>query len=247
MRRFAPVVALAAILVAAPPASAQVTRCAACHLANLAHVPGAEHVSDWQRSAHAKHNVGCQECHGGNPWSFEPREAHRGILHPSLPTSPVNRLNLVETCARCHQRIALAFSTTLHATLVQLDERRAPTCTTCHGVMSARVPSPATLESRCGVCHPAGSARGDYPARMREAIEALNAQRERADALQDEVERLSEYSTRVTLLVALIDTRTVLNEAVAAVHRIDPQSILEQSAAARRRLDVVDGRLTSER
>lgn len=231
----------ALLLFAAQP---QVNRCAACHLANLAQVPGGEHVGDWQRSAHAKQNVGCQECHGGNPWSFEPREAHRGVLGPSHPASPVNRLNLVTTCARCHQRIALAFSTTLHSTLVQVEDRRAPTCTTCHGVMSARVPSPATLEARCASCHPAGSPRGDYPARMREAIETLNAQRERSVALQDEIERLPDYATRVTLTVALLDTRTLLNEAVAAVHRIDPQSVTEQSAAARRRLDVIDTRVT---
>ena len=244
MRRLLPTVAALVWLGVGANASAQITRCAACHLANLAGVPGAAHIGEWQRSVHAKRNVGCQECHGGNPWAYEPREAHRGVLGPSHPASPVNRLNLVTTCARCHERIALAFSTTRHSTLVQVDERRAPTCTSCHGVMSARVPSAATIEARCAACHPADSPLGAYPARMREAIEALDAQRERADALQDETERLPEYATRVALTVALLDTRTLLNEAVAAVHRIDPQSVAEQTAAARRRLDVVAARVS---
>ena len=237
------VAAMLLLLASAAPAAAQGTRCAACHLANLTRVPGGGHIGEWQRSEHAKRDVGCDDCHGGNAWAFEPREAHRGVLGPSHPASPVNPINLVVTCARCHERIALAFAATLHATLVQLEDRRAPTCMTCHGVMSARVPSPATLEARCGACHPPGSPRGDYAGRMREALEALNTQRDRADALQDAIERLPAYTTRVTLLVALLDTRTLLKDAVAAAHRLDPQTVSAQSAAARRRLDVLDDRV----
>jgi cytochrome c554/c'-like protein len=231
-------------LLGGSPMQPAITRCAACHLANMAIVPGAEHLGEWQRSAHAKHGVGCDKCHGGDPWTYEPREAHRGVLSPVHPSSMVNPRNLVRTCAPCHERNALAFATTLHATLVEAGDRRAPTCLTCHGVMSARVPSPSVLEARCASCHPPGSARGDYATAMRAAIESLNAEEARADALQDQIERMSDGSARVALLVALFDTRTMLKNAVAAVHRVDPRTVTEQSVEARRRLDILDERMT---
>jgi Cytochrome c3 len=234
-------------LLGASPAQTAVTRCASCHLANLANVPGGEHISDWQRSAHAKEGVGCEQCHGGDPWTYDSREAHRGVLGSFHPSSPVNRMNLVRTCARCHERNALAFATTLHATLVQADERRAPTCVTCHGMMTARVPSPDTLIEKCAQCHPPGSARAAYPVLMRTALESLNAQRARADALQDVIERLDDANARVTMLITLYDTRTLLKDAIAAVHRIDPRTITDQTAAAAARLDALSVRVTSAR
>jgi len=223
------------------------TRCAACHLANLPGIVGAEHLGEWQRSAHAKKGVGCHECHGGDPWTYEPRDAHRGVVGASSAASPVNRVNLVRTCARCHERNALAFATTLHGTLAQLDDRRAPTCVTCHGVMSARVPAPETLAAKCAGCHPSGTPRGDYPDVMRAALEALNAQRTRADTLQDAIERTADAHDRVARLVALYDTRRILNEAIAAVHRIDPQIVVEQTKAAAARLDALDVVVTNDR
>jgi len=228
-----------AAAIAAPAAAQPITRCAACHIANLAHVPGGEHVGEWQRSAHARQGVGCHECHGGNQWAIEAGEAHRGVLGPAHPLSPVNRLNVATTCARCHRRNALAYGTTLHATLVDIEDRRAPVCTTCHGIMSARVPSPATLEARCASCHPPGSPRASYPGRMRDALEGLTVEQTRAAALQDQVERMTDYSTRVALLGSLLDAREQLKTAVEAIHRLDPLAVVQETAAVKRRLDRV--------
>jgi Cytochrome c554 and c-prime len=233
------------LLIASPQAT--LTRCASCHLANLAMVPGATHIGDWQRSAHAKRGVGCDQCHGGDPGTYEPRDAHRGVLGPTHPSSPVNRMNLTRTCARCHERNALAFATTLHSSLVEADEGRAPTCLTCHGVMAARVPSPETLAAKCAACHPPGSVRGQYPSLMRAALESLNVQRARADALEDTIDRLDEASVRVAMLITLYDTRTLLKEAVAAAHRLDPRTIAAQTAAAAARLDALDARVATGR
>src|SRR5581483_4928662 len=223
-------------------AAQPMTRCAACHLANVSRIAGGEHVGEWQNSAHAKQAVGCHECHGGNPWAIEAAEAHRGVLGPSHPLSPVNRLNVATTCARCHARNARAFELTLHATLVDIDDRRAPVCTTCHGIMSARVPSPATLEARCATCHPPGSPRASYPARMREALEALMAEQERAAAIEDETERLADYTTRAARLGALLDVREQLKTAVAAIHRLDPLAASAETARVREKLDLLQKR-----
>jgi hypothetical protein len=226
---------LTATLVHAQP----VTRCAACHFANMSEVPAPEHLGEWQQSAHARQLVGCDKCHGGDPWSYLPAEAHRDVVHPSNPASPVNPANIVGTCGRCHRANAQAFAASLHQTVANADHRRAPNCTTCHGAMRAQVPSPAALELRCGQCHPAGSALGDYPALMRTAVESLNALRARADALDDVVAQVPEHARRVELLVALYNARVTIKEAIARVHTFDAQAVTERLVAARKQLDAL--------
>jgi hypothetical protein len=51
------------------------------------------HLAEWDLSAHGRRNVGCEACHGGDPTSFEPFVAHRGVLARSNPASPVHRRN----------------------------------------------------------------------------------------------------------------------------------------------------------
>lgn len=230
----------ALIVVAAGRMSGQpMTRCAACHFANVQKVPAPEYLGDWQHSAHARHAVGCHECHGGDPWTYVPAEAHRGVLGPTRATSPVAAANLVRTCARCHQAVTRAFSGTLHQTLVQAGESRAPDCTTCHGAMSESVPSAAALEVQCADCHRSGSARAAYPALMRNAVEALEALRARANAIDDAIARVPEHSRRVELLVAMYDARQALKDCAARVHAFDVQPLNVAIDAARRRLDAV--------
>ena len=226
------------ILGAGAGVSAQpMTRCASCHVANVQQVPAPNYLTDWQHSAHARHVVGCHECHGGDPWTYVSADAHRGVLGPTRASSPVAAANLVRTCARCHQDVARAFSATLHQTLVQAGEWRAPDCTTCHGAMSASVPSPAALERRCADCHQPGSARAAYPALMRDGLEALNGLRARADAVDDAIARVPEHSRRVELLVAMYNARRSLKEAIARVHAFDVQELNVAVGGARRRLD----------
>jgi hypothetical protein len=226
------------IVAAAGRVSAQpMTRCAACHFANVQDVPAPDYLADWQHSAHARHVVGCHECHGGDPWTYVPADAHRGVLGPTRASSPVAAANLVRTCARCHQAVTQAFAGTLHQTLARTGEWRAPDCTTCHGAMSATVPSPAALEARCADCHRPGSVRAEYPALMRGGIEELNALRARADALDDAIARVPEHSRRVELLVAMYNTRQSLKECLARVHAFNVQQLNVAVDAARRQLD----------
>jgi cytochrome c7-like protein/cytochrome c554/c'-like protein len=228
---------LAALAMSGRALAQPMTRCATCHFANMSSVPAPEHLGEWQRSAHARHQVGCDKCHGGDAWSFVPDEAHRGVLHPTNPASPVHVTNLVTTCGRCHRANAASFNGSLHHSLVTAAERRAPNCTTCHGAMRAEVPSPAALEQRCAECHPAGSPRADYAGLMRAAVESLNALRARVDALDDTVARVTEHARRVELLVALHNARTVIKDAVAKMHSFDVQTLNERLDAARRQID----------
>lgn len=232
---------LAAFAVFVVPGAASddqpMTRCASCHFANLSTVPAPEHLGDWQRSAHGKHGVGCNQCHGGDPWTYEPLQAHRGVLDPADPASPVNAANLVRTCAACHGSITRAFSASLHQKLVGADAARTPTCVACHGVMSARVPSPAGLESRCASCHELGTRRGEYASAMRTALEALTVEQLRADALDHSMERVTDPARRAEVTMALRGVRSALAGAVDAAHTFDVPAINERVREAKRRLD----------
>ena len=90
---FVIVAALAAGIWAAP-AAAQTSTCADCHFANP-DAPRRGLLSDWDRSAHGRQNVGCEKCHGGNPTSFEKLVAHKGIIGPGDRKSPVHRANQI--------------------------------------------------------------------------------------------------------------------------------------------------------
>ena len=83
----------------ASTARAQSSSCVDCHYAN----PDAPcHLSEWKRSAHGRHDVGCEKCHGGDPTVYDAFRAHLGSLGSRNPSSPVNRVNLPRTCGQCH-------------------------------------------------------------------------------------------------------------------------------------------------
>ena len=240
MRRAALVCTLIVGSIASASAQDVVSRCVSCHVANPRTVPMATHLAEWRASAHGRRGIGCEHCHGGDPLEEQPVYAHRGVLGAAHPNSMVHAENLVRTCAPCHLRNAQAFRTSLHHTLVQAGERRAPTCITCHGAMNTRVPSPATLEARCAACHPPASARGAYPALMRTAVESVNALSARETALEDRVAALADHERRVELMVALTFARAALKDAVALVHAFQVQNVDERTAAIRQQLDSIE-------
>ena len=145
-------VSLACLVGVATPAMSQQSRCADCHFSRP-DAPAADHLSDWDRSAHSRNNVGCEKCHGGNATTFEPFLAHRDILHSSNPSSPVNRRNLSTTCGACHAGPFVAFQKSQHFTLLAKGDSRVPVCTTCHGDAGYRRPSARALETQCAQCH----------------------------------------------------------------------------------------------
>jgi hypothetical protein len=223
------------------PATAQpMNRCASCHFANLTAVPNANALGDWERSAHARQAVGCEKCHGGDATTYVPGEAHRGVLRAANPSSPVNPSNLVQTCGVCHIANAQAFARTVHQRIVEAGDRRAPTCATCHGTMRAVVLSPAGIEAQCAGCHPVGSARGDYPAAVRAAMEAIDAERRRADEAEGRIAMLPDRTTRVTMLASLSNVRSLLKEGVAALHGFDLRQANDRLDAAHRALAAIE-------
>ncbi len=61
--------------------------CADRHYANGGQ-PNPIHLQEWENSAHQRHNVGCEACHGGNPDTAESFLAHQSIVRGHGPNSP---------------------------------------------------------------------------------------------------------------------------------------------------------------
>lgn len=230
---------LAACLLARPaPAAGQImSRCAECHFANLASVPAPQHLEEWKRSAHSRHSIGCEWCHGGDPTTFVPADAHRDILPSTNPMSRVHRSNLPRTCRMCHGIEATAFARSLHNVLLQGADARVPTCSTCHGAMTAGVPSPAALERQCAECHTASSARADYPMLARQAVEAIDRIRGTLIDAQQRIQKIDEGARRRQLWATHLLAVETLARAVEAVHAFDFRAMDDRVRQARERAD----------
>jgi hypothetical protein len=145
-------VILSALWLAAP-AAAQTSRCADCHIANSSDPRlsafARSHVEEWNTSPHARQNVGCEACHGGDETTFDPLRAHVGVRLSGHPASPVNRVNLPTTCGKCHTGPFVSFQRSRHYQLLVTADHRGPTCSNCHGEVAARLFTPGSVTKRC--------------------------------------------------------------------------------------------------
>ncbi|HVP37155.1 MAG TPA: cytochrome c3 family protein [Terriglobales bacterium] len=93
----------------------------------------------------------CTDCHG----------AHE--MRPvDDPESPVNKVNLAHTCAKCHAGIYNVYEQSIHGTSLAKGILDSPTCSDCHGehdITEVRDPSgkvsPTNIPKTCSACHSA--------------------------------------------------------------------------------------------
>jgi Cytochrome c554 and c-prime len=231
--------AAAALLAVVPYTAAQPSnRCADCHYAQV-HPPNPDHLLDWERSAHARNNVGCEKCHGGNAGVFEPFLAHVGVLDSTNHRSPVNRSNLPETCGRCHLGPSLAFQQSQHYLLLENGEDQGPTCSTCHDAVAGRLMSPKALESQCNECHgPRDVApRADRAKRAREMYEALSAVRSQLKIAKQMIRKVGDKQRRADLLDLYAGAEAPVTRAVNAGHTFVYDELRTELATAQQRID----------
>lgn len=231
---------LAACGLFALPAMAQQSRCADCHFSRP-DAPEPEHLSDWDRSAHSRNNVGCEKCHGGDPATFEPFLAHRGILNSTNPASPVNRRNLSATCGACHAGAFTAFQDSKHFALLEKADPRVPVCSTCHGAAGFRRLSARGLESQCRQCHgPNGVAPSPERAEAARAMyEALDESRDVMKSARVMVNRVNDKARRARLDAAYQQAEVPLTEAVRAGHQFVFDQLKERLSVARQRIETL--------
>jgi hypothetical protein len=200
--------------------TARTNGCADCHLA-VPTAPASAHVSAWDRSPHGRKNVGCHVCHGGNPAAVEPALAHRGILPPADPKSPLHRLNIPATCGNCHRAPFTAFQDSRHYKLLRSGNDDGPTCITCHGDVDGRVLSATALAARCANCHGPDEVapRAGRMVEVRAVYEELGVVREQMKAAQLLIERVADKKRKAELKFAYEQAELPLRRAVELGHR----------------------------
>ena len=95
--------------------------------------------------------IGCDECHGGDPNEPDWKKAHIGVVKdPSYPDPS-------ETCGVCHEDIAENYKTSLHVSLSpikKMTDIRANLDKSVHKkVDAAREGHCSSCHSSCGQCH----------------------------------------------------------------------------------------------
>lgn len=240
--------AFAGVLLLAGPAFAQSdSRCADCHFARP-DAPAQDHLREWDRSPHGRNNVGCQKCHGGNETSLEPFLAHRGMLAPANPESPVNRQKLPTTCGSCHVGPFVAFQDSRHYQLLQTGDRRGPTCSTCHGEVDGRLLSPKALEGRCNECHgdKEVAPRAERARQVRQLYEGLTVVREQIKLAESFVKRISDKTRRQELQDELDQARVPMQRAVNAGHKFVYDDLQSALAVAQTRAEALLSKLANQ-
>jgi nitrate/TMAO reductase-like tetraheme cytochrome c subunit len=226
--------------------AAQQSRCADCHFAR-AEPPAADHLAEWDPSAHSRSNVGCERCHGGNPTTFEPFLAHREVLHSANPSSPVNRQRLATTCGTCHAGPYVAFQKSAHYALLEKGDARVPVCSTCHGAAGFRRPSARALESQCASCHGPNriAPREGRAEAARMLYDALHETSDLMKTVRSLAGRVKDAPRRASLEGALQQAEVPLAEAVRAGHQFVYDDLKERLSVARARVDALLAALTN--
>jgi cytochrome b subunit of formate dehydrogenase len=144
---------------------AQSQLCLSCHVDSPAAAArtrlAGRFVASWGHSVHGQAlergeagAASCVDCHGSH-------EMKRAMVADSR----VNKLHITETCRRCHEAEAVAYTGGAHDVALQHGALDAPVCTDCHGehqILASRDPAspvaPRNVSQQlCGDCH--GSVR----------------------------------------------------------------------------------------
>ena len=120
-----------------------------------------EYYQQYLVSPHKVAGVTCDYCHGGNASANSANKAHVGVLPMSDKNSTVHYQKQPDTCGQCHKDKRAQFIQSKHYAAL-MDQRAAPTCTTCHPAMSRRPEYRVIVLNACRNCHGEGNSE-DLP------------------------------------------------------------------------------------
>lgn len=139
---------------------AQEQVCVSCHGSSKVSAetgPTKSFVMSYEASVHGQalkdgngKAANCVDCHGNH-------DMRKG----ADPKSFVNRLNIPNTCAKCHSSIAAEYKASIHGTAFLAGNKDAPVCTDCHGehnILNPSNPNAPTSHANvsqevCSKCH----------------------------------------------------------------------------------------------
>lgn len=157
------------------PAAAEGNSCTNCHQSAdfFASYPKLhQYYQQWLASPHKQSAVTCDDCHGGNPKATVMEKAHNGVLPMNDKRSTLYYQQQPETCGQCHADKKRQFVRSKHYTAL-LDQRSAPTCTTCHSAMSRRPELRSIVLNACRNCHGEGNSE-NLPLIAKQAEQVFN-------------------------------------------------------------------------
>jgi hypothetical protein len=166
------------LIASGSPAAAQESSCIGCH-GNEEYFDGEllEIVQLWRGGVHAESELGCHDCHGGNPDPALAEDAD-AAMDPDYRPNPYrgvpDRGGIPSFCGRCHSdpdfmkrynpgaRVdqEREYWTSQHGRALRGGDGRVATCIDCHdthGVLRADSPQspvyPKQVADTCGSCH----------------------------------------------------------------------------------------------
>lgn len=125
-------------------------QCVECHPSQASHTNA---LYTYLASAHGQSRSSgvavaatCNDCHGSH--AVEPVKNN---------TSPLSKMNLSQTCAKCHAKENAIFLRSIHGQLLAKGDKHAPSCTDCHQGHTIESTKKAhfkrTSDQKCGNCH----------------------------------------------------------------------------------------------
>lgn len=164
---------------------AKENECVSCHQK----ISGPKYVghnfADWQKSVHAAKGIHCSACHGGNPETQDPVQAHQGVLSSRDKNSNVHFQKIPQTCGQCHQTEFQEFKKSVHYSRL-LDTGKGPNCLTCHGAMATTILAYSDMEKTCSLCHGKPMAAGKALSLLHSVKQSLQIYVKRKDAPKKE-------------------------------------------------------------
>jgi hypothetical protein len=106
----------------------------------------------WEGSVHAKMDITCNLCHGGNPKAHDQENAHQGVFNSGRPQSTTYFKKVPATCGTCHRLEYNRFKRSVHFKELQTTGR-GPNCVTCHESKTGEIIHPTHVVETCSVCH----------------------------------------------------------------------------------------------
>lgn len=124
------------------------SECVDCHRSESMKKEYRSIPEDWKKSWHARHNVSCHDCHGGDPddakFAMSPERGYIGVPPPG---------EIPQLCGKCHIRIYDYYMKSGHGRAF-VSSMKGPSCVTCHGSHSVQKASIEIIEeSMCSRCH----------------------------------------------------------------------------------------------
>jgi len=122
--------------------------CVSCHMSEIMRPELRTIPSQWSNSWHARNNISCHDCHGGDPEDEKnAMSPERGFIgKPSFRDVP-------QFCGRCHIGILEHYMKSGHGRSLRLTGH-APNCVTCHGSHEIQKASIEIInENLCSRCH----------------------------------------------------------------------------------------------